>query len=68
MNETVYEVGKCITGLIIFIGSYIYCINEYGFLFGLGLGWLPSFIIALIAAYLWPLILFLLLSFILLIF
>jgi hypothetical protein len=29
-----------------FIGAYIYCIVHYGFLLGLGLGWLPSAILA----------------------
>jgi hypothetical protein len=29
-----------------FIVAYIYCIATYGFLFGLGLGWLPSAILA----------------------
>jgi hypothetical protein len=37
-----------ITGLPTFIAAYIYCIATYGFLFGLGLGlgWLPSGILA----------------------
>ena len=30
------------------IAAYIYCIATYGFLFGLGLGWLPSGILAAI--------------------
>ena len=42
------------TGLITFIGSWIYCIDTYGFLFGLGLGWLPSFFLALIVGGFWP--------------
>ena len=29
-----------ITGLLTFIAAYVYCIATYGFLFGLGLGWL----------------------------
>ena len=37
-----------ITGLLTFIAAYIYCIATYGFLFGLGLGWLPSGILAAI--------------------
>jgi hypothetical protein len=37
-----------------FIGSWIYCISEYGFLLGVGLGWLPSLIVAFLAAVLWP--------------
>lgn len=49
-----------ISAVLIFIGSYIYCIATYGFLLGVGLGWLPSAIVALIAFgvvwLLWPLI------------
>ena len=43
-----------------FIASWIYCISEYGFLFGFGLGWLPAAILAvlvgLVFRYLWPLL------------
>lgn len=34
-----------------FIGTYIYCIAHYGLLLGVGLGWLPAMIIAVV----WPL-------------
>lgn len=44
-----------------FIASWIYCMQEYGFLFGFGLGWLPSALLAAIVGsavnYLWPYIL-----------
>ena len=52
----IYGWGFVITGSIVFVGSYIYCIATYGFLFGVGLGWLPSLIVAFLAALLWPLI------------
>jgi hypothetical protein len=42
-----YSLGPTV-GLITFIGAYIYCVAEYGFLFGLGFGWLPSMILACI--------------------
>lgn len=51
-----YTLGAGITGFIVFIGTWIYCIAEYGFLLGVGLGWLPSMIVAVIAGALWPLI------------
>lgn len=51
----IYEDGRAITFVVVFIGCYIYAIASYGFLFGVGLGWLPSVIIAGIAAVLWPL-------------
>jgi hypothetical protein len=41
-------------GFITFICSWIYCINEYGFLWGFGLGWIPSFMLAAILGFLWP--------------
>ena len=37
-----------IAGLLTFIAASIYCIAAYGFLFGLGLGWLPSAILGAI--------------------
>ncbi|MBK7207660.1 MAG: hypothetical protein IPH91_05190 [Elusimicrobia bacterium] len=52
-----YEIGFGITAFIIFVGSWIYCIANYGFLLGVGLGWLPSLIVAFIGGALWPLIL-----------
>jgi hypothetical protein len=51
-----YDGGAAITAGITFIGTWIYCIAAYGFLFGVGLGWLPSLIVAFIAGALWPLI------------
>ena len=48
--------GGGVVFLITFIGSWVYCIVEYGYLLGVGLGWLPSLIVAVIAAFLWPLI------------
>lgn len=53
---TWYSSGFGITAFITFIGSWIYCIAKYGFLLGVGLGWLPSLIVAVIAGALWPLI------------
>ncbi len=57
-----YGGGAAIVGLVTFIASWIYCISEYGYLFGVGLGWLPSFIVATIAAYTWPLLLLILIA------
>lgn len=51
-----YIIGFQITFLITFVGSWIYCMAEYGFLFGVGLGWLPSTFVAILAGFLWPLI------------
>lgn len=58
MDNDLYLGGATLTSLIVFIGTWIWCISEYGFLLGVGLGWLPSGIVAGIAGYLWPLLLF----------
>lgn len=55
--STIYSVGAWITGVLTFIACWLYAIATYGFLLGVGLGWLPSAIVAVIAAYLWPLLL-----------
>ena len=59
--EDIYLIGYTITAIITFVICYIYCIATYGFLLGLGLGWLPSGIVARIVGFLWPLIALLLL-------
>lgn len=48
--------GFGITAILTFIVSWIYCIAAYGFLLGVGLSWLPSIIVAIIAGVLWPLL------------
>lgn len=35
-----------VAAVLIFFGSYAYCIWTYGYLLGVGLGWLPSVIVA----------------------
>jgi ABC-type multidrug transport system permease subunit len=44
-----------ITTTITFIGCWLYAIVCYGFFLGVGLGWFPSLIIAVIVGFLWPL-------------
>lgn len=53
-NDGDWLSGALFTGTIVFIGSWIYCIATYGYLLGVGLGWLPSIIVAVIAGFLWP--------------
>lgn len=53
---TVYTVGGLIVWVVTFVGCWIYCIANYGFLLGVGLGWLPAGIVATIAALAWPLL------------
>lgn len=57
-----------LTGVIIFIISWLYCISTYGFLVGVTLGWIPSLIVAAIGGFLWPIPILLLLVFLWLIF
>jgi hypothetical protein len=54
-GEDVYWLGYKISWVLIFLGCWIYCIAAYGFLLGVGLGWLPSLIVASVASFLWPL-------------
>jgi len=51
-----YEIGFWITAVITFLTAWIYCIVSYGFLLGVGLGWLPAIITAIVAGALWPLV------------
>lgn len=58
MDRTDTDVGvAAISGLITFAAAWIYCMSEYGFLFGFGLGWLPALIlgaiIGLVMAFVW---------------
>lgn len=55
--KAVYWVGYWINWTLTFIGCWIYCIASYGFLLGVGLGWIPSLITAFIVSFFWPLIL-----------
>jgi hypothetical protein len=47
-----FLIGNLIGGLgaiVAFFGGWWYCAATYGFLFGFGLGWLPSSILAVIS-------------------
>ena len=43
-----------LVGTLVFVGSWIYYIASFGFVFGFGLGWLPAALIAILAAIFWP--------------
>jgi len=55
MRYNAYGIGVNITWVLIFIGTWIYCIATYGFLLGVGLGWLPAAITATVLCWFWPL-------------
>ena len=42
--EAVGRVLAPLAGFLVFAAGWIYCVAAYGFLFGVGLGWLPSLI------------------------
>jgi hypothetical protein len=52
-----YYVGFWITWVLTFLIVWIGCSLGYGFL-GFALGWMPAIIVAYIAAFIWPLLLF----------
>ena len=59
-DDTYLLIGSMIGSLaaiITFIGAWLYCASEYGFLIGFGLGWFPSFLLATLVGgilyYLW---------------
>jgi hypothetical protein len=64
MSDDLYlKIGAvlgAISGFLTFVGSWWYCTAHYGFLFGFGLGWLPSgiaaVIVGLLVMFLWGLI------------
>jgi hypothetical protein len=56
-REEIYKTGIDIVAIVTFFSCWIYCVATYGFLLGVGLGWLPSLIVAVIAGFLWPFIL-----------
>lgn len=55
-DAAIYPIGFGCTAMIVFVGVWIYCIATYGFLLGVGLGWLPALICAFIAGLVWPLL------------
>ena len=45
-----------LTGILVFIGVWIYAISQWGFLLGIMFGWIPAIIAAFVAGLLWPLL------------
>lgn len=52
-----YNTGCIASATIVFFTLWGTCIGEYGFLLGVGLGWLPSAIVAFALCWMWPLFL-----------
>jgi uncharacterized membrane protein YeaQ/YmgE (transglycosylase-associated protein family) len=53
----VYSVFATILGFLAFIASWIYAVSEWGFLLGVGLGWVPAFFIGLLVGLIGPFLL-----------
>jgi len=53
---SIYQAGALITGIIAFLLCWLYAVITYGLFIGVGLGWIPSLVIAFIAGLLWPLV------------
>jgi hypothetical protein len=58
--KSIYWVGFWVSFVLLFFGLWIYCLVGYGFIIGVLVGWLPSAIVAGIAAFVWPLVVILL--------
>jgi hypothetical protein len=56
LNGDTYWSWAILTGVIVFVGVWIYVIAEWVFLLGIMFGWIPALIAASIAGLLWPLI------------
>ena len=56
LGEKIYQGGAALFGGVTFLGSWIWCIANYGFLLGVGLGWIPSMIVGFLVGLLWPLV------------
>jgi hypothetical protein len=54
--EAAYLLVSGVAGLATFVACMSYTVSKYGWLFGIGIGWIPSLFIAAIASYLWPLV------------
>ena len=53
----IYVGGAWVTGVLAFLGAWIYAAVTYGLFLGIGLGWVPSIVIGLVAGLLWPVLL-----------
>ena len=51
-----------LVGVSVFFVSWGYAIKSYGWLFGLGLGWIPAFFLGIMAGMFWPVAILLILA------
>ena len=49
--------GIKVVGWPVFVIAWAYAVVQYGFFLGVGLGWIPAAVVALVVGALWPLLL-----------
>jgi hypothetical protein len=55
-----YLLGVCLFGGLSGIATWLYAIAKWGFLLGVGFGWIPAAVVAFVVGWCWPIVLFLL--------
>ena len=51
-----YYFGAIISGILIFAGTWIYAMGEWGFLWGIIFGWIPALIAGVVGGFIWPIL------------
>jgi hypothetical protein len=51
-----YYLGVFISAILIFLGVWIYAMNDWGFLIGIMFGWIPALIAGIVGGFLWPIL------------
>ena len=52
-----YDVGFFMVAVPVFIAVWVMAIDSYGLVVGLGLGWLPAIVVAVLSGAIWPVLL-----------
>lgn len=54
-----YDVGFFMVAVPVFVAVWVMAIDSYGLLLGLGLGWFPAVVVAVLSGTIWPVLLLL---------
>lgn len=57
-TEGCYAFGAFVTWVLAFLAGMVYAVSAWGWFLGVGVGWLPAAVVALVVAVLWPVLLF----------
>jgi hypothetical protein len=52
-----YDVGFFLVAVPVFVAVWVMAVDSYGFLLGLGLGWFPAAVVAVLSGTIWPILL-----------